>query len=297
MEVRWEDRGTRLLTMMKTEGAWPRSDAAWLKAMKARRERVAMLTAYDAPTAVLQADLGVEVILVGDSVATTLLGYHSTSELTLAESLHHLGAVVRGLNAREAGALPARGPKDSQDHPERLARRPYVLGDLPWVASQDAVGVAEGAAAMAAQGADGVKFEGPHPDWVPLFRAAGVDAWGHLGYTPQTMAKPTLQGRDAASAERLRRDAHALAEAGVVGLILELVPAALAGQVSKDLDIPVIGIGAGEETDGQVQVWPDLVGLTPVTFRHAWRYGEAYLAAKVAIGEFLFRVRGRPPAD
>lgn len=244
-----------------------RRTLASLRNQKSRGEKILMLTCYDAATAALQDEAGVDAFLVGDSMAQTVLGYGSTSELPLEAMLHHTTAVVR------AGA------------------RPYVLADLPYIASQDEASARAAAEALAAAGADGVKFEGANPHLAPLICAAGLDPWGHLGYTPQTMPKPALQARDAASAEALEAHARSLVEAGIVGMIVELIPEALATRLSRELPILVIGIGAGEGTDGQVQVWQDLIGFSPIKFRHAWRFAETRQACLQAIQSYRHRLQ------
>ena len=237
-----------------------------LHALKARGERIAMLTCYDAATAELQEEGGVDVSFVGDSIAQVVLGYATTAELPLEEMLAHVRSVARA------------------------RRRAYLLADLPFVASGSVEAVSVAATAFRAAGADGLKFEGPHPELVSPILAAGLDAWGHLGYTPQTLTKPVLQARDHATAEALLADAQALVAAGIGGLVVELVPPSVGERLSQVLPVPVIGIGAGENTDGQVQVWQDLIGWSPQRFRHAWRFAETRTAAADAIRQFRERL-------
>ncbi|MGF1453717.1 MAG: 3-methyl-2-oxobutanoate hydroxymethyltransferase [Opitutales bacterium] len=257
-----------------------RKDLAFLQRCKRERQAISMLTCYDAPTAQLQCEEGVDILFVGDSVAQTVLGYASTAELPLEAMLHHLHAVRRGVAVCRL--------------PEMA--RPYVLADLPFRASQSLEEAKAAGRALAEAGADGVKFEGPHAPLATALREAGVDAWGHLGYTPQTMARPVLQGRDAEEAEALVRQAHTLAAVGIAGLVVELVPASLGERLSRELKPPVIGIGAGKHTDGQVQVWHDLIGATPEKYRHAWRFAETRDASRTAIRAYLERLKKQMPS-
>jgi 3-methyl-2-oxobutanoate hydroxymethyltransferase len=216
-----------------------------LRRHKERGERFAMLTAYDYLTAQVLDEAGVEVLLVGDSLGMVVLGYDSTVPVTLEEMLHHTRAVVRG------------------------ARRALVVGDLPFGSYQVSVeeGLRSAARMLKEGGAAAVKLEGGGRvvDLTARLVASGVPVMAHLGLTPQSVNQFggfRVQGRGDAAAERLLDDARALEEAGAFSLVLEAVPADLGRRVTAALAIPVIGIGAGPGTDGQVLVISDLVGLT-----------------------------------
>ncbi len=213
---------------------------------------ISMLTCYDYPTAKIQDAGGIDVIFVGDSLATNVLGYAHQNDLSLEEMRHHVRAVARGIE------------------------RAYLLADIPYSASHDLLMVLDAAAQLQQDGVKGVKVEGFRPDVFAALASSEVDGWAHLGFTPQLIEKPALQAKDSKSAEQLIEESQQLETAGAVGIILELVPEAVAQQVSQVLKIPVIGIGAGMHCDGQVQVWHDLVGLETRVYKHAFRLGDAY---------------------
>ena len=213
---------------------------------------ISMLTCYDYPTAKIQDASGIDVIFVGDSLATNVLGYAHQNDLSLEEMRHHVRAVARGIE------------------------RAYLLADIPYSASHDLLMVLDAAAKLQQDGVKGVKVEGFRPDVFAALASSEVDGWAHLGFTPQLIEKPALQAKDSKSAEQLIEESQQLETAGAVGIILELVPEAVAQQVSQVLRIPVIGIGAGMHCDGQVQVWHDLVGLETRVYKHAFRLGDAY---------------------
>jgi 3-methyl-2-oxobutanoate hydroxymethyltransferase len=244
-------------------------------------QRLAMLTAYDFPTARLAAEGGIDLILVGDSLGMVVLGYDSTLPVTVDDMVHHTKAARRG--APEA----------------------FLVADLPFLS----YGTAEQALAAAARlmkeaGADSVKLEGG-TEVVPVVEAlvrAGVPVMGHVGLTPQTASSLggyKLQGKDEDTARRVLEGAAALERAGCWGVVLELVPAPLAKLVTERLAIPTIGIGAGPDCDGQVLVFHDVVGLfsgfTPTFVK---RYTEAGAAIKTAIARYASDVRsGAFPAE
>ncbi len=216
-----------------------------LRAAKQRGERFVMLTAYDASSAELLDELGVPVVLVGDSLGMVALGYDSTIPVTLDEMLHHTRAVSRG------------------------ARHSLVVGDLPFGSYQDGPSQAlESSTRMLKEaGANAVKLEGGGPmvEVTARLVGAGIPVMGHLGLTPQSVNQFggfKVQGRDDAAAGRLVDDAVALAEAGAFSIVLECIPSELARRVTDTVEVPTIGIGAGPATDAQVLVWHDLLGLT-----------------------------------
>jgi len=216
-----------------------------LRAAKERGERFAMITAYDANAAALLDELGVPVLLVGDSLGMVVLGYDTTVPVTLDEMIHHTRAVSRG------------------------ARRALVVGDLPFGTYQDGPSQALASATRLLKegGAGAVKLEGGGPmiEVTAHLVRAGIPVMGHLGLTPQSVHQFggfKVQGRDDRAAQRIVEDAQALAEAGAFTIVIEGVPADLGRRVTEAVAVPTIGIGAGGHTDAQVLVWHDLLGLT-----------------------------------
>ena len=205
---------------------------------------ITMLTAYDFPGATLVDEAGVDLILVGDSLAMTVLGHPNTVSVTVDEMLHHCKAVARG------------------------ARRAFLVGDMPFMSYQAARSEAiHNAGRFLKEGnMDAIKLEGGREiaETIKAIVDAGIPVMGHLGLTPQTATKLggyKVQARTAHSARRLREDALILQEAGCFSLVLEAVPAPVGEAISKKLTIPTIGIGAGPGCDGQVLVFHDVLGL------------------------------------
>ncbi|HIC88317.1 MAG TPA: 3-methyl-2-oxobutanoate hydroxymethyltransferase [Anaerolineae bacterium] len=203
-----------------------------------------MITAYDYPTALLVDRAGIDMILVGDSLAMVVLGYENTLPVTMDVMIHHAQAVARG------------------------AKTPFLIGDMPFgayeVTPEEAVRNA--VRFLKEGGMDAVKLEGGREmvDVIRAIVAAGIPVQGHIGLTPQSISALggfRVQGKTAAAAQALLEDALALQEAGCFSIVLEAVPAPVAEAVSKRLCIPTIGIGAGPGCDGQVLVFHDLVGL------------------------------------
>jgi 3-methyl-2-oxobutanoate hydroxymethyltransferase len=234
-----------------------------LKAMKLRGEKIVMLTAYDYPTAKLLDSVDIPIILVGDSLGNTVLGYDSTVPVTMEDMLHHTKAVARG------------------------APNALIVGDMPFMSYQTGTSDAIRNAGRFLQeaGAQAVKLEGGAPvvETVRALVSIGIPVMGHLGLTPQSINQlggHKVQGKTPAAAVRLLADAAALQDAGAFAIVLECVPAALAGVITERLSIPTIGIGAGPHCDGQVQVLVDLLGLDPdFSPRHAKQY--AHLAEEI----------------
>ncbi len=215
-----------------------------LREMKDRGERISMLTAYDYPIARLLDEAGIEVILVGDSLAMVGLGYETTLPVTMEEMLHHVRAVSRGV------------------------KRALLVADMPFGSFQASVeeGIRNAGRFLKEAGAQAVKLEGGREvaDLTQRLTSVGIPVMGHLGLTPQMVHQFggfKVQGRTAAAAERLREDARLLEEAGVFALVLEGIPWQVAEVITKELRIPTIGIGAGSSCDGQVLVTNDLLGL------------------------------------
>ncbi len=257
-----------------------RVTAPGLRARKAKGEKIVMVTVYDYPSALLAEQAGVDCLLVGDSVATTVQGHSNTLPVTLDEMIYHVRMVRRGTN------------------------RALLIADFPFGSYQTGADEAIRSAVrlMKEGGAEAVKLEGGSPVFESVRRMteAGIPVMGHLGLTPQSvnlLGGHKVQGRDDASAERMLADALGLQEAGAFALILETIPASLAASITAALAIPTVGIGAGAECDGQVQVWHDLLGLFPgKTFRHAKQYAQLGLAAEAALRSYSDEVRqGRFP--
>ena len=209
------------------------------------QERIAMMTAYDAPTAALLDAAGVDVLLVGDSVEMAIYGEPNTLSATMDSMIRHTRAV------------------------SRATRRAVVVGDMPFLSYQaePARAVENAGRFLAEGGAAAVKVEGGRRilPAVDAILAADIPVMGHVGLTPQSYRKFggfKVQGRETESARQIRDDAKALAEAGCFAIVLECVPDSLAAEITREIAIPTIGIGAGAACDGQVLVFHDVVGLT-----------------------------------
>jgi 3-methyl-2-oxobutanoate hydroxymethyltransferase len=230
-----------------------KKDRAYLQARKKRHEPIVMLTAYDYPTAVAEEQAGIDVVLVGDSVGTNMLGYASEAEVTMDDIVHHTRAVRRGL------------------------RDAYLLADMPYRSFDSPPIALRNARILLQAGADGVKLEGG-VDQVEIVRTLvgeGIEVCGHIGFTPQTLgSKGRIQGKTLEQAKVLVESALALQDAGAFMLVLELVTEDISRLISERLTIPTIGIGAGRFCDGQVLVVNDVLGISPVTFKLARRYQE-----------------------
>jgi 3-methyl-2-oxobutanoate hydroxymethyltransferase len=211
---------------------------------KRRGERITALTAYDYPTARLLDESGIDVILVGDSLGMVVLGYEDTTEVTLAEMVHHTRAAARGV------------------------KRALLVGDLPIHTYEDPAQAVASARALVEAGAQAVKLEGgaSHVPQIEAIIAAGIPVMGHIGMLPQSVREEggyKVKGRTQAEAEALLRDAVAVEKAGVFAVVLEIVAKETARQVTNALAIPTIGIGSGSHCDGQILVTHDLIGLFP----------------------------------
>jgi len=253
-----------------------------VRARKARTgaDPLVMVTAYDAPGARMVDEAGVDLILVGDSVAMVVLGYDDTLQVTVDDMAHHIGAVAR--------AKP----------------RPLVVGDLPWMSYHVSIDdTVRNAAALIKAGAQAVKLEGGAKR-VPAIEAiidAEIPVMGHLGLTPQSvnaMGGYKVQGREHDAALELVADAQALEAAGCFAIVLEGVPDEVARMVTDAIDVPTIGIGAGPHCDGQVLVFHDLLGIEDrITPKFVRRYADLKGEAVGAIAAFADDVRtGRFPA-
>ena len=245
-----------------------------LQAAKDHGDKLVMLTAYDAVTARIFDDAGVDMLLVGDSIGNTMHGYATTLPVTVDEIVVAARAV--------AGA----------------ARRAFVVADLPFGSYEAGPeqALANAVRVMKETGVAAVKLEGGRRV-APQIRAltdAGIPVVGHLGYTPQSenlLGGPRVQGRGDEAGARLREDALAITEAGVVALVLEMVPAPIAAEVTEVVAVPTIGIGAGAGCDGQVLVWVDMAGMGDWSPRFAKRFGEVGGALAAAATAYAAEVR------
>jgi 3-methyl-2-oxobutanoate hydroxymethyltransferase len=246
-----------------------------LAAMPGRGDRIAMLTAYDAPSARLADAAGIDVVLVGDSAAMTVLGYDSTRPITMDEMLMLTRAVTR------------------------VVRRAFVVADMPFGSFQESDEAAVRSAGRFADEAraEAVKIEGAGSslDRARAIIAAGIPVMGHVGLTPQSVTAADgykAQGRTASDALQILEDARALEAAGCFAVVLEAMPAAVAARISELLTVPTIGIGAGPHCDGQVLVWHDVLGLSaghvPKFVKQYANLGEQIAAA---LAEYVRDVR------
>jgi 3-methyl-2-oxobutanoate hydroxymethyltransferase len=216
-----------------------------LQEMKLRGEKIAMLTAYDYSSATLLDAAGIDVILVGDSASNVMAGHKTTLPITLDQMVYHASSVMRAVD------------------------RALVVVDLPFGTYQGNSKVALNSAIqiMKEAGANAIKIEGGHEvlESVNRILSAGIPVMGHLGLTPQSIHKfgtYVVRAKEEDEANQLREDAKLLADAGCFGLVLEKIPAKLAGEVTQSIKIPTIGIGAGSQVDGQVLVLHDMLGIT-----------------------------------
>lgn len=238
-----------------------------LRAWKSEGRRWVMLTAYDHPTAQILDRAGVPVLLVGDSVANNVLGYEDTLPVTMDEMLHHTRAVARG------------------------AEQALVVGDMPFLSYQvnTEEGVRNAGRFVKEGGAHAVKVEGPRYELIHRLVELGIPVMAHVGLTPQSvhgMGGYRVQGREPEDAGRLRDQAGALEKAGAFAVVVEGVPAQLGAEISHDLTIPTIGIGAGPGTDAQVLVIHDLLGLGERTPRFAKPYADLRRTITDAVHSF-----------
>ncbi len=253
-----------------------------IQSMKERGERIPMLTAYDYPTARIADEVGIPMILVGDSIGNVVFGYDSTIPVTVDDIARATASVVRG------------------------AKRSLIVADMPFMSYQVDTGTAARNAGRLLQegGAQAVKLEGGRAVAPVIQRMSdvGIAVMGHVGLTPQSvhrMGGYRVQGRSAAAAAALIDDALAVEAAGAFAIVLELIPAELAASVTERLKIPTIGIGAGMACDGQVQVLHDILGLgLDFKPRHARQYADLAGVIRGAMSNYADDVRaGSFPGD
>jgi len=246
-----------------------------IKEMKQKKEKIPMLTAYDYVTAKMVDEVGVPLILVGDSLGMVMLGYESTIPVTMEEMLHHTKAVVRG------------------------AKKALIAGDMPFMSYHASVSDALYNAGRFIQegGAQAVKLEGGEVVAQKVMRLVdcGIPVVGHIGLTPQYIYQLggfKVQGKILEVAKKLLKDAQILEEAGAFAVVLECIPAALSKLITEKVSIPTIGIGAGPDCDGQVQVISDILGLyTEFVPKHAKQYARLAEAIKAAVTNYVTEVK------
>ncbi len=257
----------------------PKIRTRHLAEMKSRGEKIVMITAYDYPTARLADQAGVDVILVGDSVGSVVLGLRNTIGVTLDDMIHHSAAVVRGVE------------------------RALVVADMPFMTYKIAMEqtLANAARLMQEGSVEAVKLEGGEEIAPTAARlvAAGIPVMGHIGLTPQSLHQLggyRVQGRSETQVARLVANARALADAGVFAIVVELVPSAVGRKVTREVSVPTIGIGAGPHCDGQVLVLHDLLGLGTMPKRFVKTYARLDRVIADAVRRYAADVRaGRFP--
>lgn len=245
--------------------------------MKQRGDKIVAVTAYDVLFGRIVDEAGADLVLVGDSLGNVVCGYDSTIPVTLEEMIHHGRAVRRGVE------------------------RALLVVDMPFLTFQISPEetLRNAGRIMRETGAEAVKLEGGDEETARHIRAlvrAGIPVMGHLGLTPQSvhaLGGFRVQGRGAEAAARIQEEARRLADAGCFGIVLELVPSALAAEITRSVGVPTVGIGAGPETDGQILVLPDLLGLNDgFQPRFLRRFAELAAAARDGVAEYAAAVRG-----
>ena len=253
-----------------------------LQDMKARGEKIPMMTAYDYTSGKLLEQAGIPLMLVGDSLGMVVLGYDSTVPVTMRDMLHHIKTVVRG------------------------TEKAHIVGDLPFMSYHAEVSEAirNAGRILKEGGAQSIKLEGGQEmaETVNRIVKSGIPVMGHVGLTPQSVNQLggyRVQGKTISDAIRLMEDTRALEEAGAYAVVLECVPAALAQMITDRLSIPTIGIGAGAGCDGQVQVLHDFLGLfTDFLPKHARRYANLAETIQDAASQYISDVHlGKFPTD
>lgn len=243
-----------------------------IKEKKAKGEKIACLTAYDALTAQILDEAGIDIILVGDSVGNVILGYEDTIPVTIEDMVHHTSAVRR----RTKNAL--------------------LVADVPYIPQNNAEAALIEYSQKLVQdaGADAVKIEGvKYLQAIKKLIKNGIPVMGHIGFTPQTGEPPKVKGKIGKEADQLLSDAKALEEAGVFSIVLELVDDEMSKKISMFLKIPTIGIGSGSYCDGQVLVTHDMVGLTQGKVpKFVKKYADLAKDFKKAVEQFIGQVKG-----
>ncbi|MCB0827000.1 MAG: 3-methyl-2-oxobutanoate hydroxymethyltransferase [Armatimonadetes bacterium] len=246
-------------------------------AKKHSGERIVCLTAYDFTSAAIADESGVDLILVGDSLGNVILGYDTTVPVTLDDMIHHTKAARRGVN----NAL--------------------LVADLPFGSYNSSTSQAvDSAVALMKAGAEAVKLEGDYPEAIEALVKAGIPTMGHVGFTPQSVNKFggfKVQGK-ADSGQIVNDAAKRLSDAGAFSVVLELIPAELAKQITNNIHAATIGIGAGIHCDGEIQVFHDIMGFAPKVYKHTRHYAKGGELFRGAVSEYSQDVRdGKFPTE
>lgn len=249
----------------------PKITAPGLRLLRERGEKIVCLTAYDEPGARFAEESGVDVVLVGDSLANVVFGYPDTLHIGMPEIVHHLRAARRGVS------------------------RAHLVADMPFgsyqISTEDAL---RNAVVLMQQGADAVKLEGDYPETLGAIVRAGIPVMAHIGLTPQAIhafGGFKIQGKEEVQANALLDLAKRLQDAGAYAIVLELMPSELAEKITASLSIPTIGIGAGDLCSGQIQVLHDVLGYSEKPLRHARPFGEAHRWMREAISDYVKSVK------
>jgi 3-methyl-2-oxobutanoate hydroxymethyltransferase len=246
---------------------------------KAHGEKIAMISLYDAPSAMLACEAGADALLVGDSLSNVILGYESTLHATLSDMVRHTGAVARGAQQSSRPDVP-------------------IIADLPFGYCADESRALDGAIALMQCGAHAVKLEGASTRALQAVSALidnGIPVVGHLGYTPQSalQKREVVQGRDTPDALKIYEEARLLTDAGCFAVVLETVALEAAEKITRELVISTIGIGAGPGCDGQVLVWHDLIGLSIHNFRFVKRFAQVREVLAQATKQYVDEVHAQ----
>lgn len=241
-----------------------------VRAMKSRGEKVVCVTAYDAILGRLADRSGVDIVLVGDSVGNTVMGESTTLGVTLDVMVHHTRCVRAGVE------------------------RALLVADLPFGSYQSSVAQAvDSSVALVRAGADAVKLEGNYADAIAAIVRAGIPVMGHVGMTPQSIHRFggfRVQGKGS-QGDTVLDDARAVCDAGAFSMVLELIPSALSRTISDAVSCPTIGIGAGAECDGQIQVIYDLLGLADTVYKHAREFVDGRTVVTNGLSRYAEGVR------
>lgn len=247
---------------------------------KQQNVKITMLTGYDFLMATFEDEAGIDIILVGDSLGMVVQGYANTQQVTIEDMIYHTKAVARAVKTG------------------------LIVGDMPYLTYETPQLAVINAKKLIKAGADVVKIEGNKPEIVKALKKEGIEVMGHIGLTPQTITQFKVQGKDTESKQRLLQEARTLEDAGCFSMVLECIPVDLAQQITAQLTIPTIGIGAGAYCDGQVLVIHDLLGmfeafkprfvkryaaLAPVIRNAIKQYKEEVVAGKYPNGDYSYK--------
>ncbi len=246
-----------------------------LKKLKEQRKKIALLTAYDYPIALVEDRAGIEIILVGDSLGMVTLGYESTLQVTMQEMLTSCKAVRKG------------------------AKRAMVIADMPYMSYQpnNSLAIKNAGKFVGEANVDGVKLEGAGPmlNRIKAIVDIGIPVMGHIGFTPQSLKKfgnYQVRGKNSKEIDKLIQDAKALENAGVFSIIIECVAEGVAKKVKKEINVPLYGIGAGNDCDGQILVVHDMLGLFPDFLpKYVKKYAELSIIIEEAMKKYIQEVK------